>query len=213
MHTNPSRPLAVAAAACGLALTLAACGDGRPTSDHPTSGRTGSAEAQAEADPGVGAHGPADVAFATAMIQHHAQALSMVEMTRGRRLSPDVRRLAAAIRAAQAPEIATMSSWLRGWHRPVPDAHASQMSATAGSMGAEVPGMMSDADMARLMKAPDAAFERLWLQTMVEHHAGAIRMAGREQTVGRYRPAVALAGRIITAQRAEITRMRSMLAR
>jgi len=43
------------------------------------------------------------------MIQHHAQALSMVDLTMDRRLDPEVQALADDIRAAQAPEIERMS--------------------------------------------------------------------------------------------------------
>lgn len=206
MSTNPIRPIALAAASCGLALTLAACGDGgHRMSDHMTMGSSSTPTGTADA----GDHGPADVTFATEMIPHHAQALSMVDMTRGRRLSPDVQKLAAAIKAAQTPEIETMSGWLRGWHETIPDTHMSRMP----GMSSDAPGMMSDADMAKLKKAPGAGFEKMWLQMMVKHHTGAIRMAEREQADGRYQPAVALAGRIIKSQSAEITRMRTMLAR
>ena len=76
----------------GLALTLTACGNDEPASD--TSAQV------SETD-----HNDADVQFATDMIQHHAQALSMVDLTVDRTLDPEVQQLADDIREAQGPEI------------------------------------------------------------------------------------------------------------
>ena len=54
-------------------------------------------------------HTAQDVAFAGEMLQHHAQALAMVDLTLERPLEPDVAALAEQIRDAQAPEIELMS--------------------------------------------------------------------------------------------------------
>ena len=47
-------------------------------------------------------HNDQDVAFATEMIPHHAQALDMVEMAQGRTVDAEVRELMDAIEQAQA---------------------------------------------------------------------------------------------------------------
>ena len=65
-------------------------------------------------------HNDTDVAFATDMIRHHAQALTMVEMTEGRDLDPTVEGLADDVRAAQAPEIEAMTGWLSQWGEDIP---------------------------------------------------------------------------------------------
>ena len=69
-------------AAAGLAvlLTLSACG--------------GSEEAEAPQELSETENNKADVTFATDMIQHHAQALSMVDLTMDRELEPEVQELA-----------------------------------------------------------------------------------------------------------------------
>jgi uncharacterized protein (DUF305 family) len=46
---------------------------------------------------------------------------------------------------------------------------------------------------------------------MIEHHEGAIAMAKDEQAKGSYAPAKTTAGQVITAQNAEITKMRQLL--
>ncbi len=165
-------------------------------------------------------HNEADVQFATEMVQHHAQALSMVDLTLGRDLDPEVAALAEEIRAAQAPEIETMTDWLVGWDEEVPatsrdHAHAGH----GGEEGAEIedaemagmPGMVSADQLAALEDASAAEFEQRWLELMVAHHEGAISMAEAEQEQGRYAPAVGLAGEVVTSQTAEIETMQELL--
>lgn len=184
------RILGILALGLTLALTAACGGDGGDEEDSPSAG-----------------HNDADVAFATEMIPHHAQALSMVDLTLERPLDPAVAQLAEAIREAQTPEIEAMTNWLEQWGEEVPATMRDHAHAGHG----DAPGMMSDDDMAALADASDADFQRLWLEMMIEHHRGAIEMAETEQSDGDYGPAVDLAGEIIEAQTAEIERMEQLL--
>lgn len=194
------------AAVLALALVATGCGDDDAGSGSSTS---------------TTEHNDADVAFASDMIQHHAQALSMVDLTMGRPLDPEVEALAEDIRAAQSPEIETMSDWLTAWGEEVPPTMRDHSNAghdmegmgesMEGMEDSEMPGMMSAEDMTALEEASDAQFQAMWLEMMVEHHEGAIEMAEEQQDDGRYRPAVELAGSIIEAQQAEIDTMESML--
>jgi uncharacterized protein (DUF305 family) len=176
-------------------------------------------EAEAPSDTQTAANGEvfndADVSFATDMVQHHAQALEMVDMTLGRTLDPEVARLADEIRAAQAPEIETMTDWLTGWDQPIPETsrdHANAHGDGHLEMDEDMPGMMSAEQMDELKKASDEEFQDMWLQMMVEHHEGAIQMAQTEQADGTNDAAIALAGEIESAQEAEIAEMEKMLA-
>lgn len=214
-HAHPHRSTrstrstrSLGALALGLALTLTACGEDEP--GPPASAGVSQTE-----------HGDADVAFATDMVQHHAQALAMVDLTVGRPLDPQVEQLAEQIRAAQAPEIEQMADWLLAWGEEVPatvrdHAHAGHDSggdpgeAMAG-MADDMPGMMSAEEMTALGAASDADFQRRWLTLMVEHHRGAVEMAETELAQGRYAPAVELAGAVVETQGAEIQRMQELL--
>lgn len=155
----------------------------------------------------------ADVDFATAMIPHHAQALSMVDLTRGRQLSRPVQQLADDILLAQGPEIETMVDWLNDWDQPVPETMRDHANAHDGTMemDSDMPGMMSAEEMEALEDAPDAEFEDLWLEMMIEHHEGAIEMAESEQAEGEYPAAIDLAEAIATAQQEEIDLMGQLL--
>ena len=191
----------------GLALTLTACGNDEPASD--TSAQV------SETD-----HNDADVAFATDMIQHHAQALSMVDLTVDRTLDPEVQQLAEAIRAAQGPEIETMSDWLQEWNQEVPETMRDHSNAghdmegmgdSMDGLDSDMPGMMSGDDFDELENAPDSEFQTMWLEMMVEHHEGAVEMAQDQQDNGEYKPAVDLAGNVVDTQTAEIEKMKSLL--
>ncbi len=193
---------ALMALTLALTVLLTACGnDDTETTNEPLSSTE---------------HNDADVAFASEMIQHHAQALTMVDLTLERPLSPEVQALAEQIRAAQGPEIETMADWLTEWGEDVPEtmrdhSNAEQDMGDMGDLG-DMPGMMSGDQMAALEESGDAEFEALWLEMMVEHHEGAVQMAEAERSEGRYQPAVDLAGEIVSSQTDEIATMRDLLS-
>ena len=195
-----THPIAVALATAALLLT--ACGG----EDDP--GSAGSVPASARFN-------DADVEFATAMIQHHAQALAMVDMTTERKLDPEFEQLAEQILGTQGPEIQTMTEWLEDWDQPVPQTMRDHMHSDEGSgmqgTDSEMPGMMTDDELDGLEHTGDARFEDMWLDMMIEHHEGAIEMARVEQEDGEYPAATELATAIETAQEAEIEQMKAML--
>ena len=175
-------------------------------------------------------HSAQDVAFAGEMLQHHAQALAMVDLTLERPLEADVAALAEQIRDAQAPEIELMTDWLVAWDEPVPATvrdHSlaghgdhSPSEAMAELEGREtheghdtgsMPGMLTSAQLASLEEASDQEFTALWLELMIAHHEGAVEMARAQQATGTFRPAVELAEEIERSQTVEIETMRGLL--
>jgi len=214
MHAKPkTRTRALSALALTLALGagLTACGD-----DAGSSGTSGSATEVSTTE-----HNDADVTFASDMITHHAQALSMVDLTLDRPLDPEVQALAEDIRAAQGPEIETMADWLTKWGEEVPETmrdhdnaghDMDDMSDNMDDMGHDdMPGMMSADDMDALENASDSEFQDMWLEMMVEHHEGAVEMAETETEDGQFKDAVDLASQIIDAQKQEIDTMQGLL--
>lgn len=190
-------PRLVAALVAALTLALTGCSSADPA---PT---------------GKG-HNDADVAFASDMIQHHAQALEMVDLTMGRELDPQLARLTDQIRAAQTPEIETMVDWLRDWGQRIPPTSRDHANAHAeghgqAAMDSDMPGMASAGQMSALEKATGEKFRTMWLTMMIDHHEGAVEMARAEVEKGENAKAVALAKRIITAQQKEIATMQGLL--
>lgn len=164
-------------------------------------------------------HVSADVEFMRSMIGHHEQALVMTTLVAGRSEREDIALLARRIEASQADEIARMQRWLevRGESAPVtggPAAlpHASHQHGEAH--GATAHGMLSADELAHLAAASGAAFDRLFLESMIRHHEGALTMveelfavpgAGREPELFQF------ASHVDADQRMEIARMRRLL--
>ncbi len=153
----------------------------------------------------------ADVKFMQDMIPHHHQALIMSELARERAGDSALRELAERIHASQKDEIAFMQDWLaeRGEHAPEPDAHH------AMHMSHDMAGMASPEDLERLAALRGADFDRLFLELMIEHHEGALKMveALLETDGSAHDPVLfEFTTEVTNDQTAEIERMVAMLA-
>lgn len=195
------RPIAlIATVAATISLVLGAC------SSHDSMSSTVSI-------PESASFNATDVAFAQGMIPHHAQAIDMADMVDGRTTNPDVVALASEIRAAQGPEIQTMTNWLNSWGQPIPSTDGHGGHDMSGMESMMMSGMMSKADMDRLMKSEGRAFDRMWMEMMILHHEGAVEMARSELATGKDAAVKRLAQAIIDSQTAEIATMNSLLAK
>jgi uncharacterized protein (DUF305 family) len=227
-RAHPLAALAVAAACIGSTRADA------QGAQHPTPDKL-SALAKARADSASRLFTAADVRFMSAMIHHHAQAITMSRMAPTHGASESVRTLASRIINAQQDEIATMQRWLRDRGQPVPDPFAPMsgamhdmhgmqhdMSGMSGmdhgashdSTPALMPGMLTDAQMRQLDSARGPAFDRLFLTDMIQHHRGAVSMvkdlfssygAGQDEAVFKF------ASDVNVDQTTEIARMERML--
>jgi uncharacterized protein (DUF305 family) len=155
----------------------------------------------------------ADVEFMSAMIGHHAQAITMSRMAPTHGASPSIQILAARIINAQEDEIKLMQQWLRDRNQPVPEASAD---ASAHHHGAHesMPGMLTAAQLQELDAARGKAFDELFLKDMIQHHRGAIAMvdalvatAGAAQHDATFK----IVSDINVDQATEIERMQKML--
>lgn len=209
-HRHLLAPLAALAAAA-----LVACGGTTDSSAGSQAGASGASSSPAGAP--AGRHNNIDVQFARMMIPHHQQAVAMAKLAGIRAGNPQVKQLAAAIEAAQQPEIATMTSWLTAWGQPTTMPGMPSASSGHGGHGGHdvgsgtMPGMMSEGDMMILEGLTGTEFDRSFLTMMTAHHQGAIDMAKAAQTEGLYPPVIELAKSIQTSQTAEIRTMKALL--
>ncbi|MCZ9880191.1 DUF305 domain-containing protein [Arthrobacter sp. B2a2-09] len=193
--------LTISAAGIAAALALAGCSTGTGPS-MPGMTHDSTATASSSAPVAAGDHNSDDTMFAQAMIPHHAQAVLMSDMILTKQNIPAaVTALATKIKAAQAPEIAKMTAWLKDWNE------TATMSA-----GHSMTGMMGADDMTNLDAAQGTEAAKLFLTQMIAHHQGAITMAKTEATAGKNTEALGLAHSIATSQEAEIQDMNNMLA-
>jgi uncharacterized protein (DUF305 family) len=156
----------------------------------------------------------ADFAFMQMMVPHHAQALDMTRLARTRAADPSVRRLAARIRAAQGPEILTMSAWLEreGVAVPQPGDDPAQWDHSEHGH-APMLGMLTSAQLRELAAASGQRFDRLFLRAMIRHHGGALAMAERVARTGTDQMVSELAAEVHVTQSSEIALMRDFLKR
>ncbi|MDQ3486729.1 MAG: DUF305 domain-containing protein [Acidobacteriota bacterium] len=163
-------------------------------------------EEAARLRPGVSA---ADVTFMQGMIGHHAQAVEMTGLLETRTTSAEMRKLGQRIQVSQDDEMKMMREWLASHGAAVPGEHAHH------APGAPLmPGMLTAQEMERLAAATGQSFDRLFLEYMIRHHAGAIVMvkdlfatSGAAQDADIY----AFASDVNADQRMEIARMSAML--
>ncbi|WP_386670030.1 DUF305 domain-containing protein [Lysobacter korlensis] len=166
----------------------------------------------------------ADVQFMRHMIPHHQQALDMAALVGKRTNSPAVIEAAGRIEASQRDEIGFMQQWLaaRGESAAGPQApagtHASHSAAAHGAHGdaaLQMFGMATPEQMAALAKAEGREFDRQFLQLMISHHGGALKMVEEllEQSGSAYDPTLLeFVNDVANDQAAEIERMTTLLA-
>lgn len=211
--THALRGPLVAATVATLAAGCATAAREAPVSDHtahaPAAGSTVTSTQQA-----ARRYTDADVRFMQHMIAHHAQALVMAAMVPERTRDPRLHLVAERITRSQEDEIALMRRWLtsRGEEAPSGDAHA--MMHAAGDH-AHMPGMLSMEELEQLAATSGRAFDRLFLESMIRHHEGALVMVGELfATPGAAQEGEIynLASEVDADQRAEIARMQALLA-
>jgi uncharacterized protein (DUF305 family) len=174
------------------------------------------------------AAGSVEVGFAQDMQAHHRQAVEMSTLVRDRTDDPDVRQLALDIALTQQQQAGQMFAWLEtwgvgqgrtepvmAWMDEVPGGHAGhEMEMAEGGLGsvAEMPGMATAEQMARLEAADGVEAERIYLQLMATHHVAGVEMAeaGAE---GSELPVVQrLATAMATGQQSELLVLDDLLA-
>lgn len=200
------RLLLTGAASVATAALAAGCGGNGDDMGGMNHGGASSPNATATSN---GTFNDADVQFAQMMVPHHQQAVEMATLAEIRASDPEIKQLAAQIKAAQDPEIKTMTGWLTAWGQSTAAPEGGHNMPGMTSM----PGMMSDDDMAKLEAAKGTEFDRMFAQMMVAHHNGAIQMAKDEQNNGANLEARALAATIEKTQMDEVAKLQAILDR
>jgi uncharacterized protein (DUF305 family) len=192
----PLMPALLATVLIGLVVALSGCGRGE--------------EARV---PASKPYNDADVAFATDMVQHHAEALQLVDLVAGRRLDASVTDLAEEVRMTHAREIEQLVGMLRRWDdQPVPETVRDHANAHRDGTvtDSDLPGTLSSEDLEALSASAGDEFRERWLDLMAEHHEAAIEMAQEEAESGEDRAATALAADIIRMQGRQVKEIERM---
>lgn len=150
--------------------------------------------------------GSPEATFARDMSAHHEQAVAMALILRERSADEVLRAVTNDIILTQQSQIGQMAGWLEVWGLP--------RSGSGPAMGgmAEMMGMATQADVNTLETLPAAEAEVKFLQLMIRHHQGGVFMAEDALAHAARPEVIRLAQSIVSAQQAEITLMRDLLA-
>ena len=122
----------------------------------------------------------ADVAFMRDMQVHHEQALAMTAMVEERTEREDLRLFVQRMDISQTGELEQLERLLTEHEQAVKRAGGDHDAPHGGHSGdgdhGDMPGMLSDAELAALEAATGDDFARLFLQAMTKHHDGALAM-------------------------------------
>lgn len=142
-----------------------------------------------------------EIMFAQSMAPHHQQAIEMSNLALKNASSPEVKKLAKAIIAAQSKEKAQLKYWLTATKSSMTMDHDRGMS-----------GMLPESSMATLKKLKGSKFDTAFLKSMIAHHKGALEMVSMLDGTKNIE-AKKIAIDIRTGQSAEITLMKKLLAK
>jgi len=177
--------------------------------------------------------GAVDRAFVAQMVPHHEMAVAMARMIPGRAERPELRALGRRIVAAQEDEIAQLRRIARrigaeplssGHDDEAMDDHGMEgmdddhgtdgghgsggdLARDAATLGLAADEMGMAMAMAPLGRLDGEAFDRAFVDAMIPHHQGAIRMARAVLAHGRDAGIRRLAQGIVAAQSREIEQM------
>ncbi|WP_412747140.1 DUF305 domain-containing protein [Krasilnikovia sp. MM14-A1004] len=198
--------LSAALLALVLSVTVAACGTEPPAAGTATAApTTPTASGSAAAVRADGPYNDADVMFLQMMAAHEKQGLELAHLAGGAQRE-NVRTLCAAVEATQTDEVALMTSWLRGWSKPVevdtdPAAHASH-----GGLPATGPEQI-----AALKKSGRSEFDGRLLNLFIGHQHNAVEMATKEAADGANARTREFARRVVESRTDQIQQMLTLL--
>ncbi len=156
-------------------------------------------------------YSPDDVSFMQDMIPHHYQAVEMAALVAARTNRKEIVDAAGRIDASQTDEIEFMQQWLRDRDEAAPDpTKGHHKMHTSHKMA----GMATPKQMTALGRAKAAEFDRQFLELMIAHHKGAVKMVERllEQPGSAYDPVLfEFLNDVTNDQNAEIERMNAVL--
>ena len=173
--------LSVGALAVFIALFIAACGGDDDSSDSASNEEH------------------TDGAFISEMVPHHEAAIEMAQLAQTEAEHPEIKQLAARIIGSQGEEITQLE-----------EAHQRLFGAPIGSEDHGDLGLSEeDSGMSHDTSALEGAdpFDQAFIDMMIPHHQGAIRMSRIELASGSDLELKSLAEAIIEAQSSEIEDM------
>jgi len=148
---------------------------------------------------------PHDLHFIDMMIMHHQEGIEMAQMADSKTKNARLKAFAQKTAAEQQKDTEELQGHRNHFYAGRPPMDPAMMESMMQSMH---PGMMSMEDTRRkLMAAQGTAFDRLFLDTMSQHHQMAVSMAKEATTKAGHAEIKAYARKAVTKQQSEIAEM------
>jgi uncharacterized protein (DUF305 family) len=174
------------------------------------------------ASPGAGS---VEVGFAQDMSVHHLQAVTMANWERDHTTDPELKQLAFDIGSSQQEQVGRMKGWLMLWNQPeqttgaymtwmtepMSHAHGGATMAMTPANGAPMPGMATNAELAKMRTLTGKELDNSFLQLMLRHHQGGTPMVQYAQDHSNLSALKVLTKNILATQGAEMDLMTQML--
>lgn len=144
-------------------------------------------------------HNGADVTFATQAVLLRQQALTMATLAGASSTNAQVKALATQIKDDTVPSATTLSDWLNQWGQQVPSADS-----------ANLPGVLTSAQLSQLTSAKGTAFDMRWLQYLRGNLQAAKTAVATEQANGTFGQAKQLAQQWAAVVQTELTKANSI---
>ena len=148
-----------------------------------------------------------DVMFLQMSLDYIRQGDQVVALAGKRTTDPRVRAVITELGGQWRSESGTMQRWLTGWQQPP----SADPSAGAHAGHGELHSLRP-ADIAELEAARGTDFDRTAVSLLLGHLHNCVEVSRMEVAAGRYPPAKALAGTMITQRQAQIQRLLALAA-
>ncbi len=131
------------------------------------------------------------------MTPMNEKAVALLALAADRATTRPLRAFATRLRSAQEAELGRLRPLLARMGLPDTDVHA----------GHDMPGMVTEKDLAAARAAEGAAFERLFLTRLRDHLRHSAQVSRSEITAGARADAKELAAALVTAREAALTEL------
>lgn len=146
------------------------------------------------------AKAPVDLQFIDTMTMHHKMAMDMASLAGTRAAHGELKTMATKMIEDQQKETAQLKGWREQWYAGKPEA-----------MNMKMPGMpesMKGMSMEKLAAAKGEEFDRMFIDMMSQHHAGAIKMSESAEPKLQHPEIKAFAKKLAASQKEELAQMK-----
>lgn len=143
---------------------------------------------------------PYDLQFLDTMGMHHQSAVEMAKLAEDRSEHAELKAMSKKIISDQQGEISQMKSWREQWYP-----------GKSQAMNMEMPGMMDSMkgmSMPKLAASKGKEFDSMFLDMMIKHHSGAVKMAKSAEAKAQHQEIKDLSKKMVSAQQDEIAQMK-----